>query len=204
MDDEPCDSTTGVCLNGCADWYAGDDCSYELPRLGMFTPNLQVIRKLVITVNFTHMLLPREGIQYHIQYKPLGTTDWYGYFAGETDTTEFASNYNTRYVVQVVPFDTRLNIYGEPSQEAVITTGCHEKFWGTSCQHQCHCVDDSESCDSTTGKCTSGCNAIYVGVGCQIEKPSLRNATIEITTVGNSLSLAIPADDTLNIQYLVE
>ena len=204
VDDESCDSTTGACSEGCADLYAGANCSYELPRLGMFTPNLQVIRRVVIAVNFTHMLLPREGITYYIQYKHPGVTEWYSHYAGETGFSEFTGNFNTTYVFKLVPYVTDLNLYGEPSQAVIVTTGCNGYFWGTSCQHRCRCADDSELCDFTTGKCTSGCNAMYVGVGCQIKIPSLANATIEITTEDGRLNLVIPTDGTLNFRYLVE
>ena len=206
MNNEPCDSTEGACSEGCDEWYAGDDCSYELPRLGSFTPDLQVIRVIVITVNFTHMLSrgPREGVKYYIQYKHPGISEWYNHDARETGITEFTAKFNTRYVVKLVPFDTELKRYGEPSQAVIVTTGCNGTFWGASCQHQCRCSDDSEACDFSTGECTTGCNVMYVGVGCKIEKPSLRNATIEISTEGDSLNLLVPTDDTLNLQYLVE
>ena len=201
---QSCSSSTGACLEGCAEWYAGADCSYELPRLGMFTPNLKVIRKVVITVNFTHMLLPREGIKYYIQQKRPGITEWYHYETGGTGYFEVLGKFNTRYMVQVVPFVSELNLYGEPSHAAIITMDCDGTFWGASCQHQCHCADDSEPCNRTTGECTSGCNVMFVGVECQIMKPSLRNATIEITTEGHSLNLFIPADHTLDLRYLIE
>ena len=204
MNDEPCGSTNDVCLNGCADWYAGADCSYELPRLGMFTPNLQVIRKVVITVDLRHMFLQREGITYYIQYKHPGITEWYSYDAGGIGESEFTGNPNTTYEVRLVQFVIDFGVYGEPSLAAMITTSCNETFWGKSCQHRCRCVDDFEACNVTTGKCTSGCNDMYVGVGCKIKKPSLINTTIEITTEGNSLNLVIPTDGTLNLRYLIE
>ena len=204
VNDQPCDGTTGACLDGCAEWYAGDDCSYELPRLGSFTPDLQVIRQVVITVNFTHILLQREGIKYYIQYKYPDITEWYSHNVGETGLSEFTGNFNTTYVVKLVPYVTHLSLYGEPSQAVSVTTGCNGSFWGPPCQHQCRCANDSELCDLTTGKCTSGCKAMYVGLGCQIKKPSLRNSTIKITTEEDGLNLVIPTDDTLNLRYLIE
>ena len=47
--------------------------------------------------------------------------------------------------------------------------------------YPCRCLDVSEVCDVTTGHCESGCDDSYIGVGCNIVKPSLRESTITFT-----------------------
>ena len=52
---------------------------------------------------------------------------------------------------------------------------------GSGCKHPCRCLDVSEVCNVTTGHCESGCDVRYIGDGCNVGKPTLRDVTITFT-----------------------
>ena len=75
---------------------------------------------------------------------------------------------------------------------------CDPGFWGVNC-HPCRCLDVSEVCDVTTGHCESGCNDSYMGDGCNVVKPSLRESTITFTEDKDVITATIT-----DIEYMTE
>ena len=53
--------------------------------------------------------------------------------------------------------------------------------FGDSYCHPCRCLDASGVCNVTTGHCDSGCDDRYIGDGCNVVKPTLRESTITFT-----------------------
>ncbi|KAL4234476.1 Endothelial cell-specific molecule 1 [Mactra antiquata] len=47
---------------------------------------------------------------------------------------------------------------------SITSPGVHT--FGSECQYMCHCKN-GESCNKTTGECTSGCDRYWFGPGCQ-------------------------------------
>ncbi|XP_076079965.1 receptor-type tyrosine-protein phosphatase kappa-like isoform X3 [Mytilus galloprovincialis] len=44
---------------------------------------------------------------------------------------------------------------------------CPAGRFGNNCEHECHCADQSEACDSILGMCSSGCAQGWDGFNCQ-------------------------------------
>lgn len=49
-------------------------------------------------------------------------------------------------------------------------TDCPAGRFGNNCEHECHCADLSEACDSILGMCSSGCAQGWSGFNCQKRK----------------------------------
>ncbi|XP_071083842.1 uncharacterized protein [Haliotis cracherodii] len=44
---------------------------------------------------------------------------------------------------------------------------CSDGWFGTDCDKQCRCLNNTEVCDKNTGQCLGGCASGYTGIGCQ-------------------------------------
>ena len=75
---------------------------------------------------------------------------------------------------------------------------CTTGYWGASC-HPCRCLDVAEVCNVTTGHCESGCDDRYIGDGCNVVKPTLRDATITLTEDNDVVTVTIT-----DIKYMTE
>ncbi|KAL4234479.1 hypothetical protein ACF0H5_006124 [Mactra antiquata] len=65
----------------------------------------------------------------------------------------------------IVLFIVFLSLFHYSDADCSITTSGVHTF-GPECQYMCHCKN-GESCDTTTGECTSGCDRHWFGPGCQ-------------------------------------
>nr|XP_022327737.1 uncharacterized protein LOC111127042 [Crassostrea virginica] len=50
--------------------------------------------------------------------------------------------------------------------------------FGNDCQYRCHCLNSTEICDKTTGRCKSGCMHGWMGTNCQIISSIFNTVTI--------------------------
>ena len=75
---------------------------------------------------------------------------------------------------------------------------CDPGFGDVYCE-SCRCLDVSEVCDVTTGHCESGCDVRYMGDGCDVVKPSLRESTITFTEDNDVITATIT-----DIEYRIE
>ena len=75
---------------------------------------------------------------------------------------------------------------------------CTPGFGDVYC-HPCRCLDVSEVCDVTTGHCESGCDDRYIGDGCNVVKPSLKESTITFTEDNDVITATIT-----DIEYRTE
>ena len=80
----------------------------------------------------------------------------------------------------------------------VYDDGCTPEFGDVYC-HPCKCLYASEVCDATTGSCESDCDVRYMGVGCNVVKPSLRESTITFTEEKDVIIITIS-----DIEYRTE
>ena len=82
-----------------------------------------------------------------------------------------------------------------------VLASCDEApgWWGVGCEHPCRCLVASEVCDVTTGHCESGCDVRYIGEGCNIVKPSLRDSTVIFIEDNDVLTIKIT-----DIEYRTE
>ncbi|XP_076117144.1 platelet-derived growth factor receptor alpha-like [Mytilus galloprovincialis] len=46
---------------------------------------------------------------------------------------------------------------------------CPAGLFGYNCEYECHCADQSETCGSISGKCSSGCTEGWHGLDCQTQ-----------------------------------
>ena len=71
--------------------------------------------------------------------------------------------------------------------------------FGDSYCHPCRCLDASGVCNVTTGHCESGCDDKYIGDGCNVVKPTLRESTITFTEDKDVITVTIT-----DIEYKTE
>ena len=180
---EVCEKTDGSC-DRCPDWFVGVSCDQELPQMSDTTP-VHSMDNNNVTVRFS---APRHTDYYTVEYRT--DADWM------MDTTRYPNNhqqnqqmvhitvdYNVDYEIRIVPWKDDLDQPGEPSQVIGLFISCDQvpEWWGERCEHPCRCLDASDVCNVTTGHCESGCDVRYIGEGCNIVKPTLRDSTITFT-----------------------
>ena len=178
-----CEKTDGSC-DRCEDWFVGVSCDQELPRMADIRP-VHSVDNNNVTVRF---LPPRNTDYYTVEYRTEG--DWM------MDATHYPHNpqqnqqmvhitveYNVDYEIRIVPWKDDIDQPGEPSQVIDVFALCDQApgWWGSGCEHPCRCLDVSEVCNVTTGHCESGCDVRYMGEGCDVVKPTLRDSTITFT-----------------------
>ena len=196
---EACDHITGNCtISGCKQWYAGGDCMFKLPQLGVaVTPIVLFDTDTNITVVLkAENLMPINIGFYGLRHK-CNDEEW----VNSTERIEHRVNIDVvakLFVppqsvcsVQFIPFDRSYNIAGEVSAETTIHTPCADGTYGPGCQHQCNCLNIDESCNKSTGACLSGCDTNYMGEFCDISKPSLEHAVIDIKEQGDLMMFTI-------------
>ena len=180
---EVCEKTDGSC-DRCEEWFVGVSCDQELPRMADIRP-VHSVDNNNVTVRF---LPPRNTNYYTVEYRT--DADWM------MDATHYPHNpqqnqqmihitvdYNVDYEIRIVPWKDDIDRPGEPSRVIGVYASCDQApgWWGSGCEHPCRCLDASEACNVTTGHCESGCNVRYIGEGCNIVKPTLRDSTITFT-----------------------
>ena len=207
LNNEVCGGEDGACENGCAEWYTGRGCHHELPRLGVYMPNVQLIKDDVVRIELANTT-NNSNIIYNMEYRSVDTNDtnWlHGHL--NKDGTEVELDFNTSYEIRIVPFDQVQSMRGEPSQIAHIRTGCQsdQPLWGSVCT-PCRCADERELCEKDTGFCESGCIAAYIGEGCAIEIPSFKGKFINITSENSLIRIELPKDMSYSLinGYIVE
>ena len=178
--DEVCEKTGGSC-DRCLDWFVGVRCDQELPRMADITPASTWLHNNVTVIFPT----PHNADYYTVEHRTDG--DWM------MDATRYPHNtqqsqqmvhitvvFDIEYNIRIVPWKDDLDQPGEPSQviEVLITCDQAPGWWGAKCEQPCRCLDDSEACDAATGHCRSGCDVRYIGEGCDIVKPSLKDSTV--------------------------
>ncbi|KAK3733656.1 hypothetical protein RRG08_003989 [Elysia crispata] len=68
------------------------------------------------------------------------------------------------------PPETQYNNSLDTVKEPKSATPCSIPGWfGSGCQHPCHCDGGAEYCDQTTGHCSYGCVQGWFGPGCQYD-----------------------------------
>ena len=198
---EVCEKTDGSC-DRCPGWFVGDRCDQELPRMADITPERSVDDNNV-TVTFP---APHNADYYTVEYRT--GDDWM------MDATRYPHNtqqiqqmvhitvvFNIDYDIRVVPWKDDLDQPGEPSQVLHVFASCDQAtgWWGKGCEHPCRCLDATEVCDVTNGHCGSGCADRYIGEGCIIVKPTLRDSTITFTEDNDVILITIT-----DVEYMTE
>ena len=181
--DEVCEKTDGSC-DRCPDWFVGVRCDQELPRMADITP-VHSLDNNNITVRFS---APQNADYYTIEYRTDG--DWmmdairYPHNTQQNQQiAHITVEYNIDYEIRIVPWKDDIDQPGEPSRVIDVFTSCDQApgWWGSGCEHPCRCLDASEVCNITNGHCESGCDVRYIGEGCNVVKPTLRDSTITFT-----------------------
>ena len=198
---EVCEKTGGSC-DRCLDWFVGVSCDQELPRMADITPASTWFLNNV-TVIFS---APHNADYYTVEYRTDG--EWM------MDATRYPSNteqnqqmlhitveFNIDYDIRIVPWENDIDRPGEPSQMTHVFVRCGQSamWWGARCEHPCRCLDDSEPCNAATGHCRSGCDVRYIGEGCNIVKPSLKDSTVIFTEDKEVIMITIT-----NNEYMTE
>ena len=181
--DEVCEETDGSC-DRCPDWFVGHRCDQGLPRMADITPEHSVDdNNVTVTFSASH-----SADYYTVEYRTDG--DWMMNATRTPHNTQQSQQvvhitveFNIDYDVLIVPWKDDIDRPGEPSQILHVFASCDQAtaWWGTGCEHPCRCLDVSEVCDVRNGHCESGCADRYIGEGCDIVKPTLRDSTITFT-----------------------
>ena len=199
--DEVCEKTDGSC-DRCPDWFVGASCDQELPRMA----DSRLVHSRShnnVTMSFPAL---HNADYYTVEYRTDG--DWMMDAARYQHNTEQSQQmvhitveYNIDYDIRIVPWKDDIDRPGEPSQVLDVLASCDQApgWWGAGCEHPCRCLDAAEVCNVTTGHCESGCDVRYIGDGCNIVKPSLRDSTV--TFIEDNDELAIKITD---IEYRTE
>ena len=198
---EVCEKIDGSC-DRCPDWVVGISCDQELPRMADITP-VHLVDNNNVTVRFP---APENADYYTVEYRTDG--EWM------MDATRYPHNtqqnqqmihitieYNIDYDIRIVPWKDDIDQPGNPSQVFDVYASCDQApgWWGSRCAHPCRCLDAAELCNVTNGQCESGCDVRYIGEGCNIVKPTLRNSNITFAEDNDVIIITIT-----DIVYMTE
>ena len=205
-----CDSITGECdktrwtrgNTGCPAWFAGVSCDLELPRMG----NITLVSSWSsnnVTVTFH---VPHNADYCTIEYKTDGAwmmeaTRYPRNTEPNQQSAHLIVEFNISYHIRAVPWIDGTDQPGEPSQVAPVFAICgqSEMRWGERCEHPCRCLDAAEKCNVTNGHCESGCDDRYIGNGCNVVKPSLKDSKVTFIEDDDAVIITIT-----NIKYMTE
>ncbi|CAC5359746.1 unnamed protein product [Mytilus coruscus] len=97
------------------------------------------------------------------------THEPHDHFYTETDFPEqtIPENYCRTTPVSARPWCYTTNKYKRWEYCYINNCNCSSGRFGNNCEYECHCADQSEACEITNGKCSSGCAQGWNGFNCQ-------------------------------------
>ena len=188
--------------SGCPDGFAGVSCNVELPRMGniILDPSWSSNN---VTVFFD---VPHNADYCTIEYKTdgawmMGATRYPRNTQPNKQSAHLIVEFNIGYHIRAVPWIDDIDLPGEPSQVLDVLVLCDQarRLWGERCEHPCRCLDAAEVCNVTTGHCESGCDDKYIGDGCNVVKPTLKDSKVTFIEDDDAVIITIS-----NIKYMTE